>query len=221
MPPVRGGLQAEVAVDLDIIPKTAILKTRAVKDLHTPRLLLRQFVESDAAEANLYEADPAVARFATQGVRSLADSLAYIEGLRAEAQAQTRRVFEFAIVQQRDRRLIGRCGMRLSDVEQSEAMLWYVLAREAWGNGYAAEAARAVIEFGFEDLRLHRIFVDIDPRNSASLRVAEKVGLRREGHFLETTWAKGEWTDSVVFALLDREYRAQWLKVPARASRRG
>ena len=205
----------------DIIPKTATPKTRAVKDLHTPRLLLRQFVESDAAEANRFEADPAVVRYATHGVRSLADSLAFIQAVRAEAQAQTRRVFEFALVLHADGRLIGRCGMKLSDGEPSEAMLWYVLAREAWGNGYAAEAARSVISFGFHELRLHRIFVEIDPRNSASLRVAEKVGLRREGHFRETTWSKGEWNDSVVFALLDREYRARWLKAPAPVSQRG
>jgi aminoglycoside 6'-N-acetyltransferase len=83
-----------------------------------------------------------------------------------------------------------------------------------------------VLAFGFEELRLHRVFVDIDPRNSASLRVAEKLGLRREGHFVETTWTKGEWTDTVVFALLDREYRARCAsgtraRARARASQRG
>jgi RimJ/RimL family protein N-acetyltransferase len=205
----------------DIILKTSLLKTRAAMVLHTHRLLLREFIESDAAEANSYEADPAVVRFATHGVRSLADSLAYIQGVRREARSEIRRVFEFAIVRNGDAQLIGRCGLRLSDTEPTEAMLWYVLVQRAWGRGYAAEAARAVLTFGFEELRLHRIFVDIDPRNAASLRVAEKVGLRREGHFVETTWTKGEWADSVVFALLDREYRAQWLRVPMRATRRG
>ncbi len=193
-------------------------------DLHTPRLLLREFVESDAAEVNRYEADPEVVRYAIHGVRSLADSLAYIQGVRAEAQTKTRRLFEFALVRSEDARLIGRCGMKLSDVAENEAMLWYVLARDAWGHGYAAEAGRAVLGFGFDELRLHRIFVDIDPRNTASLRVAEKLALRREGHFLESSWNKGEWTDTVVFALLDREYRARCpvaTRAKVRASRRG
>jgi RimJ/RimL family protein N-acetyltransferase len=189
--------------------------------LHTPRLILREFVDSDAALVHRFEADPAVVRYATHGVRSLADSIAFIQLARAEAQGKTRRVFEFALVRSEDGRLIGRCGMKLSDSEQSEAMLWYVLSREVWGRGYAAEAGRALLGFGFEDLRLHRIFVDIDPRNRASLRVAEKLGLRREGHFLEAAWVKGEWTDSIVFALLDREYRARSLKAKAPASRRG
>jgi len=190
-------------------------------DLLTPRLLLREFVESDARDANRYEADPEVVRYAPHGVRSLADSLAYIHGVRAEARARERAVFEFAVVRREDARLVGRCGMKLSEAELSEAMLWYVFARDAWGHGYATEAAQAVLGFGFEQLRLHRIYVEIDPRNLASLRVAEKVGLRREGQFLETVWVKGEWTDCVVFALLDREHRARWLKAPKRASRRG
>jgi RimJ/RimL family protein N-acetyltransferase len=190
-------------------------------DLHTPRLLLREFVDSDAACANQYEADPAVVRYLPHGVQSLADSALYIQGVRAEARTLSPRIFEFALVRTEDARLIGRCGVKLSDSEQNEATLWYVLRRSAWGEGYAVEAARAVLAFGFEDLRLHRIFVAIDPRNTSSLRVAEKLGLRREGHFLETTWAKGEWTDSIVFALLDREYRARYLKAKVRASRRG
>jgi len=189
--------------------------------LHTPRLLLREFVESDAAEVNRYEADPAVARYTTLGVRSLADSLEYIRAVIADSRDRSRRIFDFALIQREHGRLIGRCGMKLSDAEPNEAMLWYVLTRSAWGAGYAVEAARAVLGFGFEELRLHRIFVDVDPRNGASLRVAEKLGLRREGHFLETTWAKGEWADSVVFALLDREYRARHVKAKVRASRRG
>jgi len=187
--------------------------------LQTARLLLRDFVESDAVEANAYEADPAVVRYAAHGVRSLADSREQIRALLADAASKSRKTFDFALVQREHGSLIGRCGIQLSELEHSEAMLWYVLARKEWGRGYAVEAAQAVIAFAFEQLRLHRVFVDIDPRNSASLGVAKKLGLRREGHFLETTWVKGEWTDTVVFALLDREYRARNLKAPAHASR--
>src|SRR3954467_8795215 len=116
--------------------------------LHTHRLTLRQFAESDAAEVNRYEADPAVVRYSAHELRSLAETLAQIRGVRAEAQTEARRGFEFAIVQTADERFIGRCGMRVRGGEPTEAMLWYVLAREAWGYGYAAEAARAVLAFG-------------------------------------------------------------------------
>jgi RimJ/RimL family protein N-acetyltransferase len=87
-------------------------------------------------------------------------------------------MFDFAVVLRAGARLIGRCGLKLSDAEQTEATLWYVLARNAWQRGYATEAAQAVLAFGFQELRLHRVFVEVDPRNGASLRVAEKLGGR-------------------------------------------
>jgi RimJ/RimL family protein N-acetyltransferase len=85
-------------------------------------------------------------------------------------------------------------------------MLWYVLRRDLWGNGYIPEAARALVDFGFRSLKLHRVLVDCDPGNLASLRVAEKLGLRREAHFIENYWFKGAWCDSVICAVLEREW---------------
>jgi RimJ/RimL family protein N-acetyltransferase len=60
--------------------------------------------------------------------------------------------------------------------------------------------------FRFGTLDLHRVYVDVDARNRSSLRVAEKLGMRREAHFVENAWVKGEWTDSVIYALLAREW---------------
>ncbi|MFT3768575.1 MAG: GNAT family protein [Minicystis sp.] len=56
---------------------------------------------------------------------------------------------------------------------------------------------------------MHRVYADIDPRNGASLRVAEKLGMRREAHLRENLWLKDEWVDSVLYAVLDREWRAR------------
>jgi RimJ/RimL family protein N-acetyltransferase len=86
-------------------------------------------------------------------------------------------------------------------------MLWYVVDRACWGRGYSVEAARAVLAFGFGELDIHRFFADIDPRNAASLRVAEKLGLRREAHFIENVFVKGEWCDTIIYGLLAREHR--------------
>ena len=200
-------------------------------ELDTPRLRLREFVEDDSECANAYEGDPIAVRFAPHGVRSLDDSLEHLRALIADSRGAARKIFDFAVVPRDTGRLIGRCGMRLSEAEPSEAMLWYVLARSAWGNGYATEAAHAVLAFGFEELRLHRIFLEIDPRNVGSLRVAEKLELRREAHLRENSWVKGEWIDTVVFARLDREHRAlrkagsiesaRRANAPTRESRRG
>jgi RimJ/RimL family protein N-acetyltransferase len=74
------------------------------------------------------------------------------------------------------------------------------------GNGYATEAARAVLRLAFEDFGLHRVIGRAEPRNSASTRVLEKLGMRKEAHLVENEWVKGEWQSEVVYALLDREW---------------
>jgi RimJ/RimL family protein N-acetyltransferase len=66
-----------------------------------------------------------------------------------------------------------------------------------------------MLRLGFEGLGLHRIIGRLDGRNRASARVLEKLGMRREAHFVENEYVKGEWTDEVVYAILDREWRSR------------
>jgi RimJ/RimL family protein N-acetyltransferase len=178
-------------------------------ELLTTRLLLRELAEEDAADANAYESDPEVVLYEQHDLRSMEESRAYIERVLAESRESPRRVYDLAVVRRDDARMIGRCGLKVTNPDQREAALWYILRRDEWRRGYATEAARAVLGFGFDELGLHRIFVDVDPRNVASIRVAEKLGMRREAHFVENLLVKGEWTDSIILALLDREHTSQ------------
>ncbi|MGZ3461489.1 MAG: GNAT family N-acetyltransferase [Archangium sp.] len=177
--------------------------------LTTPRLLLREFEEDDWRATHPYESDPEVARYAFHDIRTPAESRDYILRVMAQARETPRHVYDFAVVLRDGNRLIGRCGMRITDPELREAMLWYVLDRSQWGRGFITEAARAVVDFGFGTLGLHRVWADCDPRNPASFRVMEKLGMRQEAHFRENVFLKGEWCDSLIYALLDREWRAR------------
>jgi len=147
-------------------------------------------------------------RYQSFGPRTLAESLDYIVSSRASAQEVPRRIFDLAVVLRDEHTLVGRCGLKVADVEQREGALWYILNPAYWGRGIIPEAARALLGFGFGELGLHRIIVDCDPANTASIRVAEKLGMRREAHFVENAWLKGAWVDSLIFALLDREWAA-------------
>ena len=82
--------------------------------------------------------------------------------------------------------------------------LWVV--GKSKGQGYATEAARALVSFGFGTLRLHRVFATCDVRNVASARVLEKVGMRREGHCRGDKWVRGQWRDSYIYAMLEDEW---------------
>ena len=106
-------------------------------------------------------------------------------------------------------RLIGACGMRRTRPGGPQANMGYVLRRDAWGQGYATEAARALAGFGFEALGLHRVFATCDVENHRSARVLEKVGMRREGTMLEHMWIRDRWRDSFLYAILEHEWRAQ------------
>jgi RimJ/RimL family protein N-acetyltransferase len=66
-----------------------------------------------------------------------------------------------------------------------------------------------MLDFGFGTLGLHRVWGDCDPRNEASVRVQRKLGMRQEAHFRENALIKGEWVDSLIHAILDREWAAR------------
>ena len=76
------------------------------------------------------------------------------------------------------------------------------------GHGYGTEGARLMLRLGFEVLGLHRIIGRCDARNTASARVMERLGMRREAHLIENEWVNGEWTDELLYAMLDHEWRA-------------
>lgn len=179
-------------------------------ELRTERLLLRELEESDAAACNEYERDPEVVRYQSSGVRTLEESLEYIrKGRESTLLASPRRTFDLAVVLPGEDRLIGRAGIHVTDAESREGTIWYVLHPAQWGKGYIPEAMRALVAYGFDDLGLHRIFADCDPENQASARVAEKLGMRREAHFVESAWIKGKWVDTLIYAILDREWKAR------------
>jgi RimJ/RimL family protein N-acetyltransferase len=86
-------------------------------------------------------------------------------------------------------------------------MLGYCLHQDVWSMGYGTEAARAQLEFAFQQLGLHRVWAGTDPDNAASARILEKLGMTREGHLRENVQVRSEWRDTIVFAILEREWR--------------
>lgn len=178
-------------------------------ELLTPRLRLREFEEEDWRATWPYESDPEVMRYQYSDVRTPEESLKYIQDSMASATESPRRVHDLAVVLRDDGRLVGRCGLKVVDFEQRDGTIWYVLDRSQWGKGYITEAVEAMLEFGFGTLNLHRVWADCDPRNEGSLKVVKRLGFRLEAHFLENVFVKGEWCDSLIHAILDREWAAR------------
>ena len=177
--------------------------------LRTERLLLREFVEGDWPAVQEYACDPQVVRFMSWGPNTEDDTRAFVARALAGQREEPRRAYEMAVTLLDDGRLIGGCGLHLGNPANRSAMLGYCYARAFWGNGYATEAARALVDFGFRELALHRIWATCDPDNAASARVLEKFGMQREGRLREDTNVRGRWRDSFVYGVLEQERDAR------------
>src|SRR6185369_2605949 len=90
-------------------------------------------------------------------------------------------------------RLVGEVMLRLTSERHRQGEIGWSLHPDAQGHGYATEAARELLRLGFEDLGLHRIVADADPRNTGSLRIMERLGMRREADYVDAFFLKGEW----------------------------
>lgn len=172
-----------------------------VPELTTERLLLRAPELSDAPEVLVFRGDPAVQRFNDEPLQTVAEAATFIEFLRDEIAADQRRhwaiVFEDTVV--------GLIGLHAWQQHHRRAELGYDMARTHWGRGIAFESARAVIEYGFGAMALHRIQAHTIADNHRSVRLLERLGFQREGTLREFSLEDdGAYHDSAVYGLLSR-----------------
>lgn len=103
--------------------------------------------------------------------------------------------------------LVGDVVLFLHNAEHRAGEVGYVFAPQFHGQGYATEAVAALLDLAFSGLGLHRVVARLDARNEASARLAERLGLRREAHFVRNEMFKGEWTDELVYAIRAEQWQ--------------
>ena len=176
--------------------------------LTAERLLLREFVEDDWPAVLAYQSDLRYLRFYEWAERTETDVRAFVQMFLSQQKEEPRRKFQLAVCLRGEMQLIGNCGVRLREAGSRVADMGYELAPEFWGQGYATEAARAVVAFGFTELNVHRIEAACIADNAASARVMEKAGLKFEGRLRQHKWFKGRWWDTLLYAILEDEWKA-------------
>ena len=175
--------------------------------LTTDRLILREFAEDDWRTTLAYQSDPLYLRYYAWTGRTEEDVRSFVGMFLAQSAERPRRKFQFALTLKEDGRLIGSGGVRVRESEGRQADIGYELDPRFWGRGLATEAARELLRFGFDGLGMHRICGCCVADNTASARVMEAVGMRREAHLREETWFKNRWWDSLIYAVLEDEWR--------------
>jgi ribosomal-protein-alanine N-acetyltransferase len=174
-------------------------------ELHTQRLMLRPIDEADApALLNIY-ADPEVMRYGSgRPWSSLQVSFDYIERCRKEWESGC--AIRLAMVDKREGKLLGTCGLFNVVPEWRRAELGFALARNSWGHRYGTEAARELLDFGFTEIGLNRVEAHVDPDNIASRRCVERLGFLREGLARERIIVGNRALNSLLYGLL----RSDW-----------
>lgn len=171
--------------------------------LRTKRLVLRPFHAADAEAMFPYTSDPRVTKFVRfRTHRSLAETRAAIRMIRTGKAFQA-----WAITLRQGGELIGACGFVAPKVEHARGEIGYWLGPQHWGKGYAAEAAKAVIGYGFQKLRLNRIEAVCSPENPPAARVLEKAGMKYEGLLRQYERIKGRFIDLQMYSMLRSEWR--------------
>lgn len=102
--------------------------------------------------------------------------------------------------------LIGSIGFYRTKWYADRSEIGYILSEDHRGKGYMHEAISAIIQFGFEKIGFHSLEAIIDPRNSASINVVEKVGFVKEGHLKECDYWNGEYLDSLIYSLINPKH---------------
>ncbi len=177
--------------------------------LTTARLFLREFEENDWQTILSYQSHPLYLRYNPWTHRTEDDVRHFVHTFITWREENPRSKFQLAIILKANGQLIGNCGIRMKALHAWEADIGYELDHRFWGRGYATEAAQALLTFGFNDLRLHRIWAKCIAENTASAHVLQKIGMQQEGHFREDERMKNRWWDTLHYAILEHEWQAQ------------
>jgi RimJ/RimL family protein N-acetyltransferase len=132
---------------------------------------------------------------------------AFLAMATASAISTARFDWHFAVEDKDTREYLGSCCLLVEPQAPSSAELGYWFLRNAWGKGYASESSSALLGFGFEQLRLHRIWGKCHVRNAASARVMEKLGMRHEGTLREHVWLRDHYRSSHIYSILAEDHR--------------
>lgn len=171
----------------------------------TERLIIRLAEPEDAAGIFSYRSDFDENKYQGWFPDSAEDVCNYIKNM-PKVMDVANVCFQFVIIQASENRLIGDMGIIFTNHNNTQAEIGCTLRKEYQRKGYATEALKAMVGYLFGTLDKHRIVASIDPRNTSSIRLIERLGFRKEAHFRESYYLRGEWVDDIIYAKLKKEW---------------
>lgn len=174
--------------------------------LKSERVIMREIEEKDWVDVHKYASQQLVCQYQPWGPNSEEESEEFVKQVIVDAKKKPRSRFVFAIILRGNGNMIGAAELNIQDYSNKIGEMGYIINPDFWGMGYATEAAKLVIEFSFKNFNLHRIYATCDPRNVASSKVLEKIGMTKEGRIREDLLLKDGWRDSLLYSILVHEW---------------
>jgi RimJ/RimL family protein N-acetyltransferase len=174
----------------------------------TDRLVLRSFRPGDEADVLAYRSVAEVVRY-IPGDPKTAEQVADMVAERATAGRLEAASPILTLAVELGGRVIGDVLIHLDGLDGHDgrqAEIGWVFAPDVAGQGYATEAAHAVMAAAFDEVGVHRVWAQLEPENIRSSRICERLGMRREALFEKASWFKERWTDLAVYAIRADEW---------------
>lgn len=176
--------------------------------LETKRLLIRPISLDDIELIFEYRRDKEANKYQGWIPETLDDVEVFIEKVSKKID-EPETWFQFVIIEKESQKLIGDLGVHFIGSENKQTEIGCTLDKHFQNKGYATEALNAVMDYLFNTLNKHRIIASIDSENKSSIRLVERIGFRKEAHFVESLFVNGDWVDDLIYAILGKEWNAK------------
>tara|TARA_R110002126_G_scaffold39248_1_gene116639 strand:+ start:723 stop:1274 length:552 start_codon:yes stop_codon:yes gene_type:complete len=179
-------------------------------EIETERIRLRLIDISDLDSIHTLHSLPETDKYNALGIpNSTEETKAIIEPWIKENQSEKIKTYTFAIVNKSNGKFMGLFGFKVGHQKYKRAEVWYKIHSDYWKKGYATEALKAILDFGFDTLNLHRIEAGCAVENIGSIKVLEKSGMVREGRLRQILPLKSGWSDNFQYAILESDVRSK------------
>uniref|UniRef100_UPI0032177214 GNAT family N-acetyltransferase n=1 Tax=uncultured Draconibacterium sp. TaxID=1573823 RepID=UPI0032177214 len=174
--------------------------------LETKRLILRPVNLDDKNELFEYRSDAETNKYQGWIPETIEDVETFISKISKQINVPET-WFQFIILEKETQKMVGDLGIHFLGNENQQAEIGCTLNKDFQNKGFATEAVKRVIDYLFNDLHKHRIITSIDPNNVSSVRLVERIGFRKEAHFVESLFINGKWVDDLIYAMIEKDWK--------------
>ncbi|MDF2906956.1 MAG: acetyltransferase, family [Herbinix sp.] len=175
-------------------------------NITTERVTLKGIRISDAEAMFQYRSNPQIYLYQDWKPETLEEVKDFINRNSINIPNTPETWYQLGIFHNETKELIGDIGIHFIGPDNSQIEIGYTLSLKYQSKGYAFEAVTGAMDYLFNNLNKHRISASVDPRNTKSIALLERIGMRKEAHFRKSLWFNNEWADDIVYAILREEW---------------